>query len=51
MKQNNNLLKFNHKHNSKSCGAITCINNVCGTCIKDKKDKCELYENVLIQEY
>jgi len=48
MKQNNESIKFDHKHNSKSCGAITCINNVCGQCYKDK---CELYENVLIQEY
>ncbi len=47
MKQKNKFLKFNHKHNSKNCGAITCIYNVCGQC---HKDKCELYENVLIQE-
>lgn len=48
MKGSNKFLKFNHKHNSKSCGAITCINNVCGQC---HKDKCELYENMLIQEH
>lgn len=48
MKQNNKTVKFNHKHDFKRCGAITCINNVCGRCYKDK---CELYEKVLIQEY
>lgn len=48
MNQNNKPIKFNNKHNSKNCGAITCINNVCGQCYKEK---CELYENVLIQEH
>ncbi|CCQ93094.1 conserved hypothetical protein [[Clostridium] ultunense Esp] len=31
----------------RKCGAISCINNVCGLCYIDN---CELYENVLIQE-
>ncbi len=36
-----------YKHNFRKCGAISCINNIQGNCnIK----KCELYENVLIQE-
>lgn len=48
MKQNKKSYKFNHKHNIRSCGAITCINNVCGEC---NQDKCEPYENVLIQEH
>ncbi len=36
-----------YKHNHKKCGAVTCINNVQGTC---SFKKCDLYENVLIQE-
>lgn len=48
MKQKNKTTKLNYKHNVKSCGAITCINNVSGQC---HLEDCELYEKVLIQEY
>ena len=47
MKKNIKIAKVKQKHNYKKCGAISCINNTCGLC--DFK-KCELYENVLIQE-
>lgn len=48
MKQNTKPIELNQKLNNKRCGAITCINNICGQC--DVED-CELYEKVLIQEH
>ncbi|WP_236914464.1 hypothetical protein [Clostridium sp. Cult2] len=50
MKENFKTIKSNkskQKHIYKKCGAISCINNVCGLCCIER---CELYENVLIQE-
>lgn len=38
---------FRYKKSMKKCGAISCINNVQGNC---NLKKCDLYENVLIQE-
>ena len=41
------ILQILQKEKSKKCGAITCINNIQGSCYSER---CELYENVLIQE-
>ena len=47
MKKAIGTIKGKNKYKFKRCGAITCINNVQGLC---NCEKCELYENVLIQE-
>lgn len=39
--------KMVQKNNYKRCGAISCINNICGLC---NIEKCELYEDTLMQE-
>ncbi|GFN37134.1 hypothetical protein TXYLGN1_29210 [Tepidimicrobium xylanilyticum] len=39
--------KFKLKMSFKKCGAISCINNFSGLCFLEK---CQFYENVLIQE-
>ncbi len=47
MKRDSKANRAKRKHNYKKCGAISCINNIGGLC---NCEKCELYENVLIQE-
>lgn len=47
MKREIRRLKARKKHNYKKCGAVSCINNIHGLC---DNDKCDLYENLLIQE-
>ncbi len=47
MKKTVNIANITKKEKSKKCGAITCINNIQGSCYSER---CELYENVLIQE-
>ncbi|NMB27130.1 MAG: hypothetical protein GX987_03615 [Tissierellia bacterium] len=47
MKKEVKINTVKQNHNYKKCGAISCINNACGLC---NCEKCELYENVLIQE-
>lgn len=47
MKKNIKNYKIKQKHNYKECGAISCINNICGLC---NTDNCELYEDILMQE-
>ncbi|HSH34877.1 hypothetical protein [Schnuerera sp.] len=47
MRKKKKPIKSKQRHIQKKCGAISCINNVCGMCYLES---CELYENVLIQE-
>jgi hypothetical protein len=47
MKKNAKIIRVKQKHNYKKCGAISCINNIYGLC---NCEKCELYEDVLMQE-
>lgn len=47
MKKEVKINKAKQIYNYRKCGAISCINNACGLC---NCEKCELYENVLIQE-
>ncbi|MBU5437605.1 hypothetical protein KQI42_06280 [Tissierella sp. MSJ-40] len=47
MKRNIIKSKLKRKIIYKKCGAITCLNNISGLC---SEEKCELFENLLIQE-
>lgn len=47
MRKEMNHIKVKLRLPTKKCGAISCINNICGRC---SLEECQLYENVLIQE-
>ncbi|WP_236911900.1 hypothetical protein [Clostridium sp. Cult1] len=47
MKKKIKSIKSRRKYTYKKCGAVSCINNICGLC---SLENCEPYENVLIQE-
>lgn len=47
MKENINITRIGQEDDYKKCGTISCLNNVYGLC---NHEKCDFYENVLIQE-